>query len=672
MTTFGHILLLVAFVASGYAATACTAQTRDLHRPLRSRWFAGLLALASLTLAGGILARALIVKDYQFAYVAQYSDDLLPWYYSLSALWVGQAGSLLLWCWLSAVTASLSLQWMSPRSSHDLRNRAYGIQMIVVCFLTAIMIFAADPMEASLAMVPNGVGLNPVLQHPVMLIHPPIVFLGYTLWAVPFSLGLAALLGPEVDARWIKAARPWALAAWTMLGIGILLGGNWAYEELGWGGYWAWDPVENGSLIPWLIGTVFLHAMMSWQYRGLLKKTCLATGIATFAFCQFAAFLTRSGLFSSLHAFSQSAIGWLFLGLMAVIALAGAFLIFRARQQLAPQRKIESIFSREAFITIALVALLMLTGITIAGTIATPLSGFLFSNRVAVGPAFYNNVLIPVGLVLAVTTSMAPLLRWGKAPEPLTQRLLAVSAAVLIVGQLAALAISRRHPLEIAVIGLAVLSAVALIMHLGIETSRRSKGSLGKRVLGAFGIHRKQYAGFLIHCGFMMAVVGIAGSSLGTLRRDVEMVEGNRVEFAGYSIVYTDLRETHQGNKLAVETRLDITAHDGTRFALNPAQHYHKHQEEWTTEVAIHSTWGRDFYAVVHAGEENGAASFTFFVNPMMRWLWGAGWVCAFGVVLRLWPARGRATPLRPPMHNVTTPHRRNRSRGLASSSAKG
>lgn len=664
MTSWGHILLLVAFVASGCAATACVGVSGDVRRTLRRRAVAGMLGVASLTLACCVLAYALIVKDFRFAYVADYTDSLLPWHYALSALWVGQAGSLLLWCWLSGVTA-LGFYLASRKMSPELRARAFGIQMAMVSFLTAIMIFAADPMKPSVAAIAHGTGLSPVLQHPAMLIHPPIVFLGYSLWTVPFSLVLAALLGCEIDAKWIRDARSWSLPAWAMLGIGILLGANWAYEELGWGGYWAWDPVENGSLIPWLTGTVFIHTMMSWQYRGVLKKTCLATGIATFGSCQFAAFLTRSGLFSSLHAFSQSAIGWLFLLLMGVITVTGALLIFRRRAQLAPAGRIESILSREAFVSIALVALLMLIGVTITGTTLTPFSGFLSRNRIVVGPPFYNNVLIPIGLILAITTSMVPLLRWGKAPDLHQRRVLIAAFAVLVVGSAAVSVFGEMHPLEILVIGLATGTSVAILLHLVMETSRRSKGSLVRRVIDTFVTHQRQYAGFIIHAGFMMAVVGIAGSSLGTLRHDVDMAEGDRIEFAGYSILYSRIQETELSSKLAVETVLEVTADDGTRFTLCPAQHYHHHQEEWTTEVAIHSTWGRDFYVIVHAGQAGSHASFSFLINPMMRWLWGAGWVCALGVAIRFWPTR--RGPSSPEDHSSTLPQCRTRPRSRSS-----
>lgn len=644
MTSLGHIFLLAAFVACGFAATACWGSDKALRVGIRSRWVAGLAGVVSLTLTCLVLAVALIKKDFAFAYVAQYTDGLLPWHYSLSAFWVGQAGSLLLWCWFSAI-AALAFVLFSKRLAIEIRARAFGIQMAVVCILTAIMIFAADPMQASSAAASNGRGLSPLLQHPAMLIHPPFVFLGYALWTLPFSLAAAAMLARPIDAGWIPQARLWALLAWTSLGVGILLGANWAYEELGWGGYWAWDPVENGSLIPWLTGTAFIHALMTWQYRGIFKKTCLATGAATFALCQFAAFLTRSGQFSSVHAFSRSAIGCLLLGLAVAIALGSGVLMVRSRSRLVPDRKIDSIASREAAIAAAMLALLALASLTLVGTVITPLSGLLSANRIVVGTQFYNNVLVPTGLVLAAITPAAPLLPWGQSPFGLRRRILIVLPAMLVAGLLAAGLVAHRHPMELAIFGLALWAPVAVVAHLGLESSRRYRGALGRRLAVSFAANRRQYAGFVIHTGFMLAVVGIAGSSLGTQQHDVELTEGGCAEFAGYSVRYNGVHEILRPEKRVVEAELQVTAGDGSRFVLNPAQHFHYRQDEWTSEVAIDSSWERDFYAIVHAGETGKSANFSFRINPRMRWLWASGWFFGLGAAMGAWPPRRRAAP---------------------------
>ena len=375
MRTLGEACLLAAFVSSGFAAFACLAGATRPDRRVRlaGAWAAGASVLG-LTVVAAVLAWALCQKDFSFAYVAQYSSKLLPWYYSLSALWVGQAGSLLLWAWFMGVLALVFRWWPRRRSRSPVSPRpetaswkdattcaAFGVLMAYVCFLTAVMVFAADPLEASLSAVREGGGLSPLLQHPAMLIHPPVVFLGYALWTVPFALAIVALVSGQTEGDWIRQARPWALSAWIVLGVGILLGADWAYEELGWGGYWSWDPVENGSLIPWLTGTALIHGLMAWQHGQALKKTTIGLAIATFALCNFATFLTRSGVFSSLHAFSESPIGWLFLVLMIGLAVLGVVGLVRRRALLTPGQPMRSALSREAMV------LLSLAGVVIAG-----------------------------------------------------------------------------------------------------------------------------------------------------------------------------------------------------------------------------------------------------------------------------------------------------------------
>ena len=422
MTIVGQLSLLTAFAGSGYASFACIAGARTDREALRraGQW-AGMTSVLALTIGLMVLGHALYVKDFGFAYVAQYSSRLLPWHYSLSALWVGQAGSLLLWAWMLGVL-SLVFQrravWPTVRTDgvedgsssggDRLPEYAFGLLMAYLCFLTATMVFAADPMEPNVAQSSDGSGLSPLLQHPAMLVHPPVVFLGYAGWAIPCALTIAALAGGGLDRRWLEQVRPWALFAWAVLGIGILLGAQWSYEELGWGGYWAWDPVENASLIPWLTGTAFLHTLMAWRFRGVLKKTVAALAVATFGLCNFATFLTRSGIFSSLHAFSRSPIGWLFLALMIVLGVTSGLLILARRSQLAAERPVASLLSCEAMVSISTVALVLLAAIVIVGTLFVALSEAVVGRRIMVGPEFYNNGLISTGLVLLAAMAPGP------------------------------------------------------------------------------------------------------------------------------------------------------------------------------------------------------------------------------------------------------------------------
>ncbi|HEY4760315.1 MAG TPA: cytochrome c biogenesis protein CcsA, partial [Thermoguttaceae bacterium] len=373
MIVIGQLMLLMAFVAAGYSAFACALGWRiDGRRMQYSGLGAAIVSVCALSAMIVILAHALAVKDFSFSYVAQYSSRTLPWHYSLSALWVGQSGSLLLWSWFLGIV-TLIYRFFPGKAESSLRDLTFSILMSYLAFLTAVMVFGADPMEPSLSPTGEGAGLSPLLQHPAMLAHPPIVFLGYAIWAVPFALALSALLTGRVSRDWVQQARTWSLSAWVVLGIGILVGAKWAYDELGWGGYWGWDPVENGSLMPWLTGTALIHCGLAWQYRGLFKKATLLLAIVTFALCNFATFLTRSGIFGSVHEFSKSPIGWLFLALMALLVFVAAYGVPLRRKQLCGDSRISSIWTREAFVAISTVALLALTVVVFLGTLTVPL-----------------------------------------------------------------------------------------------------------------------------------------------------------------------------------------------------------------------------------------------------------------------------------------------------------
>ncbi len=408
MTTLGQLCLLAAFVASGYAAVACFVSWRR-HRDMLRRGgeAAAIVGFLTLTAVAAILCWALLAKDFRFAYVAQYASRSLAWHYALSAFWVGQAGSLLLWAWSVGLLAMVYRFW-PRRAASPLCTPAFAILMAYQCFLVAIMVFGADPMQPALTVPREGEGLSPLLQHPAMLLHPPVVFLGYAGCAIPFALATAALLSGRLDARWLREARAWAFFAWAVLGIGILVGAYWAYEELGWGGYWSWDPVENGSLIPWLLATAMIHAAMVYRQRGAMKRTTLLLAVATFAACNFATFLTRSGIFSSLHAFSQSPIGWMFLLLIAALAVGAAVLLVLRRAAIAPDNPVSSLMAKESVLTASVFALVLLATAVFVGTASLPVSQMFFPHKILVGAGFYNGVLMPTGLLLLAAMAVAP------------------------------------------------------------------------------------------------------------------------------------------------------------------------------------------------------------------------------------------------------------------------
>jgi cytochrome c-type biogenesis protein CcmF len=639
MRILGELCLLSAFVGAGYAAFACLFAAHPRWARLeRSGVGAAILSCLALTGTLAALAWSLIVKDFQLEYVAHYTNRTLPWHYTLSALWVGQAGSLLLWTWLLALLSMVFLV-TAPRPG-PLWNGALGILLANVCFLTAIMVFAADPMKASLSPRSEGLGLSPLLQHPSMLIHPPIVFLAYAAWTVPFALAASAMIFGDRSGQWTQAARPWAIFAWVVLAAGLLLGADWAYQELGWGGYWGWDPVENGSLIPWLTGTALVHGLMAWRHRGCLKRTTVSLALLTFGLCNFATFLTRSGIFSSVHAFSQSPIGWMFLGLMAVLLLGGSALVVYRWRELVPERPIRSIWAREALVLLSVVLLLLLTSVVLVGTLYTPLSTLLVGRAVQIGPAFYNNVLMPIGLLLLVTTAVVPLLRWGTAPRKSGQAALLICGLLAVGGAGVATAIGLRHPVAIIVAASTVLVVLTTAAGILLDIRRRSAMRFLPATWSALRTNRRQYAGYIVHLGFACVAIGVTGSSLGTRRYDVDVNEGDLIEWAGRRIEAVRLVQREEEDKLVAEFELSVSCGKSRAVVLRPARHYYVSQNQWTTEVATHSTWTGDFYTILHAGLGDGRVAITLMDIPLIRFIWLGGWLAGSAAAVAALPAR--------------------------------
>jgi cytochrome c-type biogenesis protein CcmF len=645
LTTLGQLCLLTALVASGYGAFACFLAWRRQHELLdRIGHFSVVVGMLALTSVGAILAVALLLRDFQFAYVAQYTSRTLPWHYALSAFWVGQAGSLLLWAWSVGVLAVV-FRFRSGHEPRPLRQLAFAILAAYQFFLVAIMVFGANPMQASLTVPRDGAGLGPLLQHPAMLLHPPIVFLGYAGCAVPFALAIAAILSGRLDAAWVREARPWAFFTWAILGIGILVGAYWAYEELGWGGYWNWDPVENGSLLPWLTATAMIHAAMVYRQHGGLKRTTLLLAIATFAACNFAAFLTRSGVFSSLHSFSQSPIGWMFLLLFVVLAAGTGLFMVRRHGALTPDGSISGLWAKEGVIAASVLALVLLAAAVFIGTASMPLSDLFFAHKVLVGPGFYNGALIPVSLSLLVAMAAAPLLQWG-APPGRKQRMVLLFSALAGLVAAALVWLSGFHQyLIVTVAALTAATATAVIAAWVLDVGRDvTKGSfLWRRLPPVLSSRRRTYAGYTMHLAIACLAVGVAGSSLGAWQRDFTLAKGESIHWAGRDVRFVRILQQQLPEKVVMQAELEITPDGGTPYTLRPAQEYYPIQNQWSPQVAIHSTWGGDFYTILHSGEGEDRIRLTIVENPLMRWMWLAGWLVPVGAVPWFWPSRRAA-----------------------------
>jgi cytochrome c-type biogenesis protein CcmF len=410
-------VLLFSFILAGYAAYAAFMGGRwrsDQMIASAERSAVTLFVLSSLMMAA--LVVAFITRDFSLEYVAQYTNRTLPMFYTISAVWAGQSGSLLLWAWLLCLFAAIVV-WQNRRKNRKLLPYVLGTILFTAFFFFGLMVYATSPFARLPQPAADGNGLNPMLQNPGMVMHPPTLYLGYVGFTVPFAFALAALLANRLDAQWIRSTRRWTLFSWLFLTLGNLFGAKWAYVELGWGGYWAWDPVENASLMPWLTGTAFLHSVMIQEKRGMLKVWNLVLVILTFGLTIFGTFITRSGIISSVHSFGVSNLGPLFLIFLGAILLVALGLLWWRWPQLKSENQLEALVSRESSF---LFNNLLLVGMAFAvfwGTIFPIISEAVRGVKITVGPPFFNQVNVPIGLALLALTGICPLIAWRKASE---------------------------------------------------------------------------------------------------------------------------------------------------------------------------------------------------------------------------------------------------------------
>jgi cytochrome c-type biogenesis protein CcmF len=654
MTLLGQFALWVAFLV-GLWCVAIALAGRWRNQPalaatvIRSVYVVfGCLVVASLALWKGLISH-----DFNIEYVAAYTSRNLPPYYIVSALWAGQKGSLLFWAVVLSLFASLA-QWLTPRRYADLMPYVAGVTSAVVAFFVSVMLFGSNPFERLPFTPPDGRGLNPQLQNVGMVIHPPMLYLGYISVTIPFAFAVAALLSRRLDTGWIHAIRKWTLVSWLFLSIGITLGMWWAYVELGWGGYWAWDPVENASFLPWLTMTAFLHSVMIQEKRGMLKRWNLGLIMGTFLLSIFGTFITRSGVIASVHSFTQSNVGYFFLGFLVVAAVLSFTLLYTRWPLLEAEVQLESMLSREAAF---LFNNLLLVGIAFSvlwGTLFPILSEAVRGTKITVGPPFFNRVNIPLGLLLLALTGIGPLIAWRKASAANLRRQFTgpvASGAVTF----AALAVAGVRDWY-AVVALALCGFVAgtLIQEFwrGVRARRRMHGeSVPLAFLRLIERNRRRYGGYIVHAGILIYFAAFAGMAF-KVEREATLKPGESVTLRSpfghtYTFTHVGISQYEALNRVVSAATVQVAV-DGRPDGLltsEKRQHVDSFKRptfEPSTEVGIRSGLREDLY-LVFAGAVDGTeeAVYRFNINPLVWWVWFGGFVLAFGGIVTMWPGGG-------------------------------
>jgi cytochrome c-type biogenesis protein CcmF len=633
MAELGRAALLLSFGLVVYALVAGSVAARQRRRRLALSAQNALLASFVTTIAAAIvLWTALARRDLSFVYVAQHISRSLPLGYALSAFWGGQEGSLLLWLVILTGYAALAV-WLNRRN-RDLVAWAVPVLAGVATFFAFMLCFVSSPFETAPAPA-DGAGMNVSLQNPYMLAHPPLLYLGYVGLTIPFAFGMGALLSGRTDERWLVATRRWTLAAWTFLGVGQLLGAHWAYVEIGWGGYYAWDPVENAALMPWLAATAFLHSVMIQEKRGMLKVWNMVLVALAFCLSIFGTFLTRSGVVNSIHSFSQSPLGGWFLGFIVLCVVFSVGLIYLRLPLLRARTKLESLVSREAtflYNNLLLVALCL----TILWGVTYPLlTQAVRGTTRSVSKPYYDFFLHSFGLPLLLLMGIGPLVAWRRASLRALGKTFFIPAVAAIItgGALIGLGFGSSTP---GLLAYTFSAFVAASIVLEFVRGTRATGSLTRLVAR----NRRRYGGYLVHASILLLAIGIAGSSAYQTVREQGLKPGQSMQVAGYQLTYESIGTRQEPNAQATRAVVDVSRGGSHVATLHPGKNFYPVENQLSNEVSIYHDPRNlgDVFTIADGIDRNGTLFLKVLVKPLVNLIWAAGFVFVFGALVAMWP----------------------------------
>ena len=645
MPELGRAALVVTLGLVVYALVAGAAAAYLGRRRLaQSAQNALIAAFFTTVIASLVLVSALLRHDFSFTYVARTTSEALPTGYTISAFWGGQEGSLLLWLLIltgfGAVAVRLNRRW-----ARDLIVWVVPVFAAVATFFSFLVVAVASPFATQVA-PPDGAGMTPSLQNPYMLAHPPLLYLGYVGLTVPFAFALAALLSGRLDERWLIATRRWTLFAWTALGIGQLLGAHWAYVEVGWGGYYAWDPVENAALMPWLAATAFLHSVMIQEKRGMLRVWNVLLVILAFSLSLFGTFLTRSGVVNSIHSFTQSSIGPWFLAFIGVTVAVSLGLVFWRLPQLRSPTKLESPISREAAFLYNNLLLLALCLAILWGVVYPMLSEAIRGEAAVLGRSYYDFFLRAFGLPLLLLMGIGPLIAWRRA----SLRSLATTFRwPTLVG------LATGLVLLVLGAGSSVPGLVAYTFSAFVGTTivmEFARGTRARKALGAsswpgafsslMARNRRRYGGYVVHASIVLLAIGVAGSSAFDSVAEAKLTQGESLAVGGYTLVYRSLDERQSANATEIRATLGVNRGGDDLGTLEAGKNAYTIEQQLSNEVGIRSDklTGEDLFVIAEKINADGSVYFRVFVKPLVNLIWLAGLVFLLGSLITLWPDR--------------------------------
>jgi cytochrome c-type biogenesis protein CcmF len=653
-----------------------------------------------LTVAFAVLEVAFLRNDFGFNTVADTSSVTTPTFYKAAAVWSSQEGSLLLWAWLLSLWSTLVL-FLTRKRMRDVSAYATAILLGFGGFFISLMVFYANPFKTTSPAPTEGEGLDPLLRHPSMMIHPPMLYSGYTLCIVPLAFGMGALLARKVDAEWIRSIRRFSLAAWLFLGVGIMLGARWSYAELGWGGYWGWDAVENASLMPWLTGTAFIHSLMIQEKRGMLKVWNVSLVLATGTLAIMGTFLVRSGILNSIHAFGGQTLGVPFVILIGVLILSSIYLVSTRRDMLRSDHRLDSLLSRESIFLANNIVLVGLCFVIFWGTYFPLISEALTGHEASVGPPWFDRYTVPLALILVLLSGIGPVIAWRRATLANARRnfVIPLGCAMTVLVVLLATGIAAGKPFALAMFCCAgfVFGSIGQEYFRGVRVRRAMAGEpTPLALLGLVKRNRRRYGGYIVHIGIAVLFVGIAASSSFQHASELSLSPGQSTKVGAYTVRY--VRPTaaitpkydpaHTGSTMSIGAVLKVTKHGKYVATLNPAEDFYDSGEQSqgsvghliggqpVSQVSMDAGVTRDVWTaiapeidtprlkrIIEIGNKTiplvrpdegmialavmereylkapPPAEFHLIVSPLVMWIWIGGIIVAGGGLIVLWPA---------------------------------
>jgi len=639
---YGATVAALALAVWGAAAAALGARTgrSDL---LRSSERAAIGVWVLVTACIALMLYAFLTFDFSVRYVAFNTSRGTPFYYRITALWGALEGSIILWSWmLSIYTLVVVVQYR--RRQPELYPWVLAVLLGILAFFLLVMTIPAPPFERLTPVPPDGRGLNPLLEDSGMITHPVALYLGFTGFTVPFAFAMAALMVGRTGDEWITITRRWTIIAWYFLSLGLLIGGWWSYHVLGWGGYWAWDPVENAAFMPWLTATAFLHSVMIQERRRMLKLWNLTLIILTFGLTLFGTFLTRSGIIGSVHAFTQGSIGVFFLAFLGLV-LIGSFALLASRlDQLRGQGELDSVVSRESVFLLNNLFLVAATFTVFFGTVFPLLSEAVRGVKVSVGAPFFNLVNIPIFLALIFLMGVGPLIAWRRASAQNLKRnfLWPVAAGIVAAAVLRVVGVGNVIVLTAMALVAFVAGTIALDYVRAVRARRRSGDGWGAAMWGLLLRQNRRYGGFVVHLGILVIALGVAGSQAWSTETETTLDRGQSVELGGYRVRFDGLAASEESNHFKV-TGTFTMSNGGAPALLHPARKFYP--QEQTPIAAVDYKLGlmKDVYLVLGEFARDGSqATIKLKINWMVSWLWIGGVILTIGAALAILPERRR------------------------------